>query len=52
MLTLHLNDQVRDFGALFDEFERADGECNRPAAERALLDYMDANPVPQTTHCR
>ena len=52
MLNLHLYDHVRDFGALFDEYEQADGECNRSTAERALLDYMDANPVPQTTHRR
>ena len=52
MLNLHLYDHVRDFGSLFDEYKQADGECNRSTAERALLDYMDANPVPQTTHRR
>ena len=41
-LALDLRDHTRWFNHLREEYNR------RPEAAQALLDYMDANPIPQT----
>ena len=41
-LALDLRDHTRWFNRLREEYNR------RPEAAQALLDYMDANPIPQT----
>jgi len=45
ILALHLREHTREFNRLLEEYK------HRPEALRALLDYMDANPIPTAPPC-